>query len=89
MTVEARGWTADSDTHCLRLAGCELPLFQAPAVEALFQSALGLPRQINRIAHYALSAAEEEAKTVNAEHLQNALEELQPRLDRVSSEVPR
>ena len=65
--------------HRLRLAGCELPLFEAPAVEALFQSARGLPRQINRIAHYALSAAAlEGAKTVNAEHLQHALEELQP-----------
>ena len=66
-------------THRLRLAGCELPLFEPPAVEALFQSARGLPRQINRIAHYALSAAAlAEAKTVNAEHLQHALEELQP-----------
>ena len=65
--------------HRLRLAGCELPLFEAPAVEALFQSARGLPRQINRIAHYALSAAAlEGAKTVNAYHLQNALDEIQP-----------
>ena len=66
-------------SHRLRLAGCELPLFEPPAVEALFQSARGLPRQINRIAHYALSAAAlAEAKTVNAEHLQHALEELAP-----------
>ena len=65
--------------HRLRLAGCELPLFEAAAIEALFQSARGLPRQINRIAHYALSAAAlDKAKTVTAEHLQNALDELQP-----------
>ena len=65
--------------HRLRLAGCELPLFEPPAVEALFQSARGLPRQINRIAHYALSAAAlDNAKTVNAEHLQHALDELAP-----------
>ncbi len=65
--------------HRLRLAGCELPLFEAPAVEALFQSARGLPRQINRIAHYALSAAAlDKARTVNAEHLQHALDELRP-----------
>lgn len=89
MTVDARGWATDGNTHCLPLAGCELPLFSAPAVEALFQSALGLPRQINRIAHYALSAAEEEAKMVNTEHLQHALKELQPTLDRVSSQAPR
>ena len=69
----------DNGTHRLRLAGCELPLFEPPAVEALFQSARGLPRQINRIAHYALSAAAlDGARTVNAEHLQNAIEELAP-----------
>ena len=44
-------------THRLRLAGCEIPLFEPPAIEALFQSARGLPRLINRIAHYALTAA--------------------------------
>ncbi len=65
--------------HRLRLAGCELPLFEEPAVEALFQGARGLPRQINRIAHYALSAAAlDEARTVSADHLQHALEELRP-----------
>jgi len=66
-------------THRLRLAGCELPLFEPPAVEALFHGARGLPRQINRIAHYALSAAAlGQARTVNADHLQHALEELRP-----------
>ena len=66
-------------THRLRLAGYELLLFDLPAVEAPFQSARSLPRQINRIAHYALSAAAlDGAKTVNAEHLQNAIEELVP-----------
>ena len=66
-------------THRLRLAGCELPLFEPPAVEALFQGTRGLPQQINRIAHYALSAAAlDNARTVNADHLQHALEELRP-----------
>ena len=65
--------------HQLRLAGCELPLFEPPAVEAMFQATRGLPRQINRIAHYALSAAAlDNARTVNAGHLQNALDELRP-----------
>ena len=65
--------------HRLRLAGCELPLFEAPAAEALFQASRGLPRQINRIAHYALSAAAlDGARTVNPEHLQRALDELRP-----------
>ena len=64
-------------THRLRLAGCEIPLFEPPAVEALFQSARGLPRLVNRIAHYALSAAAlDNAQTVNPEHLQHAVEEL-------------
>ena len=66
-------------THRLRLAGCEFPLFEPPAVEALFQASRGLPRQINRIAHYALSAAAlDQARTVNPEHLQRALDELRP-----------
>jgi len=66
-------------THRLRLAGCELPLFQPPAVEALFQSTQGMPRKLNRLAHYALtSAAIEKAKTVSAEHVQAAREEIAP-----------
>ena len=64
-------------THRLRLAGCELPLFEPPAVEALFHSARGLPRLVNRIAHYALTAAAVQgARTVNAEHLEHAVAEL-------------
>ena len=66
-------------THRLRLAGCELPLFEPPAAEALFQASRGLPRQVNRIAHYALSAAAlDGARTVNPDHLQRALDELRP-----------
>ena len=65
--------------HRLRLAGSELPLFEPPAVEALFQASRGLPRQINRIAHYSLwAAALDSAHTVNHEHLQRALDELRP-----------
>ena len=65
--------------HRLHLAGCELPLFEPPAAEALFQGSGGLPRQINRIAHYALSAcALDNARTVTAEHMQKALAELRP-----------
>ena len=64
-------------SHRLRLAGCELPLFEPPAVEALFQSARGLPRLVNRIAHYALTAAAlNHARTVTAEHLEHAVAEL-------------
>ena len=65
--------------HRLRLAGCELPLFEPPSAEALFQASRGLPRQINRIAHYALSAAAlDGARTVKPDHLQRALDELRP-----------
>jgi general secretion pathway protein A len=35
-------------THRLRLAGCELPLFETAAVEAIFQAASGLPRKATR-----------------------------------------
>jgi type II secretory pathway predicted ATPase ExeA len=66
-------------THRLRRVGCELPLFEPPAVEALFQATQGMPRKVNRLAHYALtSAALNQAKTVATEHVQTALEEIDP-----------
>ena len=75
-------WNEESEhdgTHRLRLAGCEVPLFEPPAIEALFQGARGLPRLIKRIAHYALlAAALDNARTVSAEHIHNALKDLQP-----------
>lgn len=63
--------------HRLHLAGCEHPLFEPPAVEALAHSTRGLPRLINRTAHYALTAAAAKgARTVTAEHLEHAVAEL-------------
>jgi general secretion pathway protein A len=62
--------------HRLRLAACELPLFEPPAIEAIFQATQALPRKINRLAHYALiAAAIAKAKTVTVEHVQAALTE--------------
>jgi type II secretory pathway predicted ATPase ExeA len=64
-------------SHRLQLAGCALPLFEAAAVEALFQATQGVPRKLNSAAHYALSAAAlAKAKQVSTEHVQAALEEL-------------
>ena len=66
-------------THRLQLAGCALPLFDNPAVEALYQASQGLPRRVNRAAHYALSAAAlAKTRQVTAEHVQAALEEIHP-----------
>ncbi|MBK5932316.1 AAA family ATPase [Halochromatium salexigens] len=63
--------------HRLRLAGCEVPLFEPAAVEALFQATQGMPRKVNRLAHYALtSAALAQARQVSAEHVQAAREEV-------------
>ena len=63
--------------HRLRASGCELPLFEPQAVEAIFQATNALPRKINRLAHYALTAAAiGRAKSVNAEHVQSALVEI-------------
>jgi general secretion pathway protein A len=65
-------------THRLQLAGSTLPLFEPAAVEALFHATQGLPRKINRAAHYALSAAAlAKVRQVGAEHVQAALDELQ------------
>ena len=64
-------------THRLRAACCELPLFEAAAVEAIFQATQALPRKVNRLAHYALtSAAIAKARSVNDDHVQAALQEL-------------
>lgn len=66
-------------SHRLRLAGAEAPLFAPAAIEALYQASRGLPRKINRTAHYALAAAAlEQQHQVTEVHLQTAVEELQP-----------
>lgn len=63
--------------HLLRLAGTELPLFELPALEAIFHATGGLPRKVNLLAHHALMAsAVVKAKTVTAEHVQAALPEV-------------
>jgi len=73
----ARDELADYLTHRLRLAGCELPLFEPPAVEAVFQATQGMPRKVNRVAHYALtSAALAKRQTVSAEQVAAAVEEV-------------
>ena len=63
-------------THRLRIAGCELPLFEPASVEAIYQATQALPRKVNRLAHYALTAAAiAKQKTVTVEHVQAALSE--------------
>lgn len=78
LTGLARDELADYLGHRLRLAGTTVALFEPAAQEALYQASHGLPRRINRIAHYALSAAAlAHSRLVNAEHLHSAVEELQ------------
>ena len=63
--------------HRLRRAGTELSLFEPAAHEALFQATGGLPRKINLLAHHSLLAtAIARAKSVSAEHVQEALPEV-------------
>lgn len=62
--------------HRLRLAGTELPLFDQPALEALFQATNGLPRKVNLLAHLALNvAALQNARSVAPEHVRAAVDE--------------
>ena len=64
--------------HRLHLAGCELPLFEPPAIEALFQTSRGLPLEVNRLAHLAhTGAALAQTRSVSGEHLEQACAELQ------------
>jgi len=63
--------------HRLRHAGTELPIFEPAAHEALFQATSGLPRKLNLLAHHALlAAAIARAKTIAAEHVEDALPEV-------------
>ena len=63
--------------HRLRLAGTEVPLFEPPTVEAIFQASSGLPRKANALAHHALfAAAITKAKSVTTEHVQSAMQEV-------------
>ena len=63
--------------HRLQMAGAaDLPYFEPNAIEAVFDAARGMPRQINRIAHYALLAAFlDKAQQVSAEHVEKACAE--------------
>jgi len=64
-------------THRLRAASCELSLFDQDGVEAIFQATQSLPRKVNRLAHYALTAAAiANKRTVNADLVQSALQEI-------------
>jgi general secretion pathway protein A len=66
----------DYISHRLSKASCELPLFEPASIEAIYQATQSLPRKINRLAHYALTAAAiEHAKSVTVEHVQAALSE--------------
>jgi len=68
---------ADYLTHRLRGAGCELPLFEPAAIKAIYQAARALPRKINRLAHYALTAAAiSESRSVTIEHVAAAMQEI-------------
>lgn len=65
--------------HRLVAAGAPAgtPLFEPAAVEAIFLAANGMPRQVNRLAHYALTAAAVEgARLATAEHVHKAALEL-------------
>ena len=79
--AHVRGLTRDEIgpylTHRLRLAGTELPLFEPPTSEAIYQASTGLLRKANSLAHHALiAAAIGKAKAVNTEHLQLAMQEV-------------
>jgi general secretion pathway protein A len=64
-------------SHLTKRAGCELPLFEPAAVEAIFQATKGMPRKIGRLAHHCLlAAALDKAKSASEEHVQRALPEV-------------
>ena len=65
--------------HRLRLAGAKVPIFEPGAVEAVALASNGIPRRIDRIAHYALHAATAaKAHSVDIAHVEAANAELGP-----------
>ena len=63
--------------HRLRLAGSDVRIFEEQAVEMVAMASKGLPRRIDRIAHYALhAAASEQSRTVSINHVEKATLEL-------------
>jgi len=65
--------------HRLQLAGCSAPLFDDPAAEALWEASRGLPRLVNRLAHFALTAAAIRGRPrVSASDLAQARQEVCP-----------
>ena len=64
--------------HRLRLAGApDIPIFGKTALAAIAQTAHGLPRRINQIAHNALAAAAaDREREVSDHHVAKALDEL-------------
>jgi len=64
-------------SHRLRLAGTELPLFDPPAQEALFQISGGKLRKLNLLAHHCLfAAAADAADAVTDDHVAKARPEV-------------
>jgi type II secretory pathway predicted ATPase ExeA len=75
-----RGFDRDTTSlyleHRLKIAGCDRPLFTAPAIEALWQATQGVMRRIDTLAHYTLAAAaEQRASRLEPEHVLKATEE--------------
>ncbi len=64
-------------SHRLRLAGTELPLFEAATAEAIFHATSGILRKTNVLAHHALlAAAIAKVRSITTEHIQVALNEI-------------
>jgi general secretion pathway protein A len=63
--------------HRLAAAGAKRPIFDASAIEAIFQLAHGIPRRINRLCDLALLVGYgEELRTLSASHIESIHEEL-------------
>jgi len=64
--------------HRLALAGCKHPVFEAAAVEAIWQGTSGLPRKVNSLCHHALiAAAVGKAHAITTEHVHAAQQEIE------------
>jgi len=77
LTAFSSAETAAYIAHRLRAAGCNEPMFEDKALEAIHYHSGGVPRNINRICDLALLIGfAEELATISAENVEAGLDEL-------------
>ncbi|MEM9657182.1 MAG: AAA family ATPase [Planctomycetota bacterium] len=84
LTVDVDAWEEPDAVEYVQLAmfeaGCEQPVFEEHALSILYTLSGGLPREVNRLANYALlGAAAEGRRSIDAGVIESACDALKPK----------